>query len=280
MNAVSRRDVLAMLLAAPAGARAFAEESGGGWTDLFDGRSLARWKPSDNEGTFSVVDGAGFGVTGGVIQVHGERSHLFYTGPVKGADFKNFEFSADVMTRPGANSGIYFHTAFQPTGFPVAGFEVQVANTFKGGQQEDWWSLYAVRNVAKQLEIRQQVVHDADCGACEAGGDPREPDALVDYEEPETPFRADLKLERVLNQGTFAPQGHDPGSTTYFQKYKSAATGRWADDAQGRRAGGGRALPRDDAAGRRELPGGGLPRSPEGRLVAGAGAGQFAAAGN
>ena len=32
------------------------------------------------------------------------------------------------MTRPGANSGIYFHTAFQPTGFPATGFEVQVAN--------------------------------------------------------------------------------------------------------------------------------------------------------
>ena len=219
MNLISRRDVLGLLLAAPAGARAFAAESGGGWMDLFDGRSLDGWKASEHEETFSVVDGAGFGVTGGVIQVHGERSHLFYTGPVKGADFKNFEFSAEVMTRPGANSGIYFHTAFQPVGFPAAGFEVQVANTYKGDNKKTG-SLYAVRNVAKQLVpdnawftmritvraknvriwVNQMLV--------------------VDYVEPETPFRADPKFERVLNHGTFALQGHDPGSTTYFRNMR------------------------------------------------------------
>jgi hypothetical protein len=44
MNLISRRDVLGLLLAAPAGARAFAAESGGGWMDLFDGRSLDGWK--------------------------------------------------------------------------------------------------------------------------------------------------------------------------------------------------------------------------------------------
>src|ERR1039457_7551091 len=142
MSALTRRDVLALLLAAPAGAHAFAQDSSVPWLSLFDGKSLNGWKASEHEGTFTVVDGQ--------IQVHGSRSHLFYTGPSHGADFKNFEFSADVMTRPGANSGIYFHTAFQPIGFPAAGFEVQVANTFKVDNKKTG-SLYAVRNVYKQI---------------------------------------------------------------------------------------------------------------------------------
>ncbi len=140
-----------MLLASPGAARAMAAgDEDSGWTPLFDGKSLAGWTASDHPRSFSVVDGSGFGTAGGVIQVHGERSHLFYNGPVKGADFKNFEFAADVMTRPGSNSGIYFHTAFQPTGFPAAGFEVQVANTYKGDNKKTG-SLYEVRNVEKQL---------------------------------------------------------------------------------------------------------------------------------
>ena len=130
--------------------------------------------------------------------MHGERSHLFYTGPVKGADFKNFEFSAEVMTRPGANSGIYFHTAFQPVGFPAAGFEVQVANSYKGDNKKTG-SLYAVRNVAKQL-----VPDNAwfTMRIAVRGKDVQiwvNQMLVVDYVEPETPFRADPKFERVLN---------------------------------------------------------------------------------
>ena len=108
MSSLTRREILALLLAAPAATRSFAADAP--WFSLFDGKSLDGWKASEHEGTFSVADGQ--------IQVHGSRSHLYYTGPLHHADFKNFEFSADVMTRPGANSGIYFHTAFQQDGFP------------------------------------------------------------------------------------------------------------------------------------------------------------------
>jgi hypothetical protein len=211
MPDLTRRDVLALLLAAPAAGQAFARENSAGWLSLFDGKSLDGWKASGHEGTFTVSDAQ--------IQVHGLRSHLFYTGPLHNADFKNFEFSADVMTRPGANSGIYFHTAFQPTGFPAAGFEVQVANTYKGDNKKTG-SLYAVRNVAKQLvndnewftmniqvrgkqvQIRLNTV------------------LVVDYVEPAEPFRADPNFQRVLNHGTFALQGHDPGSTTCFRNIR------------------------------------------------------------
>ena len=82
MLELTRREILPMLLTAPAAARSWAQDSSE-WFPLFDGKSLQGWKPSENEGSFKVVDGE--------IVVHGERSHLFYTGPVHSADFRNFD---------------------------------------------------------------------------------------------------------------------------------------------------------------------------------------------
>ncbi len=95
-----------------------------GWISLFDG-TLNGWKASENKDTFSVRDG--------MIVVDGPRSHLFYVGPVNNANFKNFEIKAEVMTKPSANSGIYFHTEYQERGWPDKGYEVQVNNT-----HSDW----------------------------------------------------------------------------------------------------------------------------------------------
>jgi hypothetical protein len=207
---LSRRDLFALLLAAPVAVRSYADAPAE-WIALFDGRTLEGWKASERPGTFTVADGC--------IVAHGGRSHLFYTGPAHQADFKNFEFSADVQTRPGANSGVYFHTAFQPEGWPRAGFEVQVANTYPGDNRKTG-SLYGVRNVYKQFApdnrwfnlkilVRGKQVQI------------RLDDVLVvDYVEPAEPFRADLNFERVLGHGTFALQGHDPNSTTMFKNLR------------------------------------------------------------
>src|SRR5678815_5411694 len=86
-----------------------------GWTSLFDGKSLDGWKVGDNASTFSVDSG--------MIKVNGNTAHLFYEGKVNNHSFKNFEFKADVMTRPHSNSGIYFHTTFQQGGWPQVGYE-------------------------------------------------------------------------------------------------------------------------------------------------------------
>jgi hypothetical protein len=206
----TRREVLALLLAAPAAVRALGDD-GGEWISLFDGRSLEGWKANEHAETFKVADGQ--------IVVHGDRSHLFYVGPAHHADFRNFEFSAEVMTRPGANSGIYFHTAFQPTGWPAAGFEVQVANTYKGDNKKTG-SLYAVRNVAKQFVkdnewFRMTILVRGKQVQIRLNGM-----LVVDYVEPAEPFRADLNFQRVLNHGTFALQGHDPESTTHFKNIR------------------------------------------------------------
>ncbi|HXR33518.1 MAG TPA: DUF1080 domain-containing protein [Verrucomicrobiae bacterium] len=215
MSTLSRRDLLALLLAAPAAAYSFNDDSAD-WIPLFDGKSLEGWKPNEHADTFKVVDGQ--------ILVHGERTHLFYVGPVHNADFKNFELSADVMTRPGANSGIYFHTAYQPSGWPAAGFEVQVANTHEGAngynERKKTGSLYAVRNVYKQL-VNDNEWFRMNILVRGKQVQIRLNDMLVvDYIEPDPPFRADLNFQRVINHGTFALQGHDPGSTTYFKNIR------------------------------------------------------------
>src|SRR4051812_36361595 len=97
------------------------KEKAEGWQLLFDGKSLDGWKASETPGSFTVQDG--------ILVVFGKRSHLFYEGPVANHDFKNFELQVDIMTFPKANSGVYFHTEYQQTGFPAKGFEVQVNNS-------------------------------------------------------------------------------------------------------------------------------------------------------
>lgn len=208
LPSLSRRAVSRLLLAAPAVAQAWAEAPSG-WIQLFDGRSLKGWRASEHADAFSVVDGA--------IQARGTRSHLFYTGP--NAGWKNFEFSAEVMTRPGANSGIYFHTAFQPEGWPRAGFEVQVANSYPGDNKKTG-SLYAVRNVYKQFVPDNQWFTLAIRVAGKRVQIRINAILMVDYVEPAEPFRADLNFERVLGHGTFALQAHDPNSTTLFRNLR------------------------------------------------------------
>ena len=78
-----------------------------GWIDLFDGKTLNGWKASENTASWKVEDGC--------LVCAGPRSHLFYETD---KPFKNFHLKAEVMTTPGSNAGIYFHTKFQETGWP------------------------------------------------------------------------------------------------------------------------------------------------------------------
>src|SRR4051812_16271557 len=117
------------------------KEKSGGWQLLFDGKSLDGWKASEDKGAFSVEDGCivTFAKTG-----VGKRSHLFYDGPVANHDFKNFELQCDIKAYPKANSGVYFHTEYQETGFPNKGYEVQVNNTHKDVKKGA--GLYAIQD--------------------------------------------------------------------------------------------------------------------------------------
>jgi hypothetical protein len=178
-----------------------------GWVSLFDGKTLDGWKASDAPGTFSVKDGA--------IVVHGPRSHLFYMGPIENHDFTNFEWKADVMTTPGSNSGMYFHTVFEPTGWPSKGYEVQVNNSHTDPKRTG--GLYGIQDVfeppARDNEwFTQQIVVRGKHVTVTVNGK-----TLVDYTEPASVSRPPDMSGRRLSHGTFALQGHDPKSLVYYK---------------------------------------------------------------
>jgi len=177
-----------------------------GWISLFDGKTLNGWKASENKDTFSVRDG--------MIVVDGPRSHLFYVGPVEKADFKNFEIKAEIMTKPGANSGIYFHTEYQEEGWPDKGYEVQVNNT-----HSDWrktGSLYGIKDVrgssAKDDKwFTERIIVQGKRIIIKVNGE-----TTVDYTEPENIAYTRFPGRKIA-RGTFALQGHDPKSVIYYK---------------------------------------------------------------
>ncbi len=180
---------------------------GDGWLSLFNGADLSGWRANENKETFSVKEGA--------IVANGPRSHLFYVGPDGAASFTNFEWKADVMTKPSSNSGMYVHTEFQESGWPDKGYEIQVNNTHK-----DWrktGGLYAIVDVkeppAKDDEwFTQHIVVEGKRIVVRVNGR-----VTVDYTEPENPERPDNMKGRLLSKGTIALQGHDPVSVVYFK---------------------------------------------------------------
>lgn len=169
-----------------------------GWVSLFDGKTLTGWKASEHPATFTVADGA--------IVVHGDRAHLFYEGAVNGHTFKNFELKLKIMTFPGANSGIFIHTAYQEEGWPSKGYEVQVNNT-----QSDWRrtaSIYAVQDV-KEVFVKDNEWFDMHITVQGKKITVKLNDKVVnEYTEGEN---------GRLTGGTIALQGHDPGSRVMYK---------------------------------------------------------------
>jgi len=181
--------------------------STGGWISLFDGKSLKDWKVGENASTFSVENG--------MIVAHGPTAHLFYDGEVGNHNFKNFEFKTLVMTTPGSNSGIYFHTVYQEKSWPAKGYEVQVNNS-----HTDWrrtGSLYSIQ------DVRDTIVKDNEWyteGIIVNGKRviiKINDKTVVDYTEPENVQRPSGMAGRLISSGTFALQGHDPKSIVYFK---------------------------------------------------------------
>ena len=184
-------------------------KSGDGWTQLFDGKSLNGWKASENASSVRFENGT--------IVVQGDRSHLFYLGEDGNAEFKNFEFEADVMTEPGANSGIYFHTRYQEEGWPGKGYEAQVNNSHK-----DWrktgslWGVEDVRESPAQDNewFKYHIIVRGKRIVIKINGQ-----TTVDYTEPEN-LDLSKRRGRILTSGTFAFQCHDPGSRVHFKNIR------------------------------------------------------------
>ncbi len=183
-----------------------------GWTSMFNGKDLSGWKSNEETpGTFYVVNG--------VLKVNSGRAHLFYVGADGQANFKNFELKAKVLTTPGSNSGIYFHTKFVEKNWPFDGFECQV-NTSHTDRKKTG-GLYGVQDVndvapSKDFEWFDYYIKvEGNHVTIQINGK-----TTVDWVQPAgwDPTKALKGMDgRKLGSGTFALQAHDPKSTTFYK---------------------------------------------------------------
>ncbi len=182
-----------------------------GFVSLFDGKSLNGWRVnSENPKSIIVKDGN--------IVIDGPRAHLFYAGDVEKHNFKNFVLRAQVKTFPKANSGIYFHTKYQDSGWPDAGFEAQVNNTHSDPKKTG--GLYAVKDVnpapAKDNEwFKYEIRVKGKNIVIKING-------KVTTRWTEVPNAPHLKSMpgRKLGSGTFALQAHDPKSVIHYRNIR------------------------------------------------------------
>lgn len=185
-----------------------------GFVTIFDGKSMKNWKlAEENKDAWHVEDGK--------LVCDGARCHLFYEGPL--APMKNFHFKAEVMTTPGSNAGIYFHTKFQPEGWPKHGYECQVNVSHKDPKKTS--SLYGVQNVSAE-DLAAHGIKDNEWYTQEIIVTGRRIQlivngkTMVDYTESDDTEAFSKDFERRLGKGTFALQAHDPKSVCHFRNLR------------------------------------------------------------
>ena len=195
-----------------------------GFVSLFDGKTLDGWKVGDNAELFQVRDGM---IVMDCPATNHRPGHLFYLGDVNHHDFKNFDLKVDVMTYPGANSGIYFHTKYQAAGWPNFGIECQVDNS-----HADWrrtGSLWGIKNISwgpekpqknnkedvtilpkppvtDKVWYAQEVIYRNGHIVVKLDGK-----TVLTYDLPQADVEHTLPTEHIwLPRGTFCLQGHPP----------------------------------------------------------------------
>lgn len=189
------------------------QDNDNGWVSLFDGKTFNGWKVGKNADSFKIENG--------MIIANGNVAHLFYVGDVKQHQFKNFDFKAEVMTFTNSNSGIYFHTKYQEEGFPKFGIECQVNNSHK-----DWrrtgslWGVSDIREVSvKDNEwYTQEIIVRGLHVVIKLNGK-----TVLEYTFPDEAASKEYLLPTkmtYLPEGTFALQGHDPGSKACFKNIR------------------------------------------------------------
>lgn len=181
------------------------------WQSLFDGKTLSGWKAADHDECFRVQDGT-------LVAGGGPMAHLFYVGPLRNGDFKNFEFKAEVKTTPGSNSGIFFHTEPQ-SGFLKKGYEAQIDNTHTDKRRTG--SLLIIKDILDTSPVKDNewfeyhVIVSGNQITLKVNGK-----TTVDYTEPANPERPKGRERRVLSHGQIALQAHDPQSIVYFRNLR------------------------------------------------------------
>lgn len=180
------------------------------WIPLFNGKDLQGWKIAENPDSFKIEDG--------IIKIDGPRAHAFYVGEVNNGEFKDFELMVELKTMPKANSGIFFHTAYQEEGWPNKGYEVQVNQSH--GDWRKSGSLYSFNDVRETYVndgewYTTHIIVKGDHVTVKLNGE-----TVMEYIESEDPNRPENAGEKRIDRGTFAIQAHDPESVIYYRSIK------------------------------------------------------------
>lgn len=195
---------------------------------LFNGKNLDGWKAStENANSFVVEDG--------MLICRGGRAHLFYEGEGGSEpDFKNFELKLRIKTTAESNSGVYFHTKYQASGWPNVGFEAQVNSMHSDPRKTG--SLYGVVNVWAPVNPEVPFVSKVNENREVFVMAPRAPSmdgewfdyhimvqdnriqvkvngmTTVDWTQPK-----DWTKERRIGSGTVGLQAHDPKCVVFYK---------------------------------------------------------------
>lgn len=179
-----------------------------GWVEIFNGKDLTGWKVSEeNPNSFQVKDG--------ILVVDGPRAHLFHQEEGADAKLKNFEFEAQIQTFPKANSGVFFHTQWQKSGWPSHGYEAQVNATHRDPRKTG--SIYNVKDVINDAPHKDgewftyHIRVEGKRIIIKVNGE-----VVNDYTEPADPGHK----TRRLSEGTLAIQAHDPKSVIHYKNIR------------------------------------------------------------
>jgi hypothetical protein len=161
----------------------------GQWASIMPGKSLKGWKTDGNR--------SDFGFDGDTLLLNG-RGTLYYTGRVQGSQFKNFELLADIKTRPDAVAALWFHSG-DGSGYQVlinntpaseehrkTGSLGCVRNIYKSMAADDEWFTLNIKVVNKHITVRVNNI------------------LVVDYVEPNRPYRTEENNGMRISKGTFA----------------------------------------------------------------------------
>ena len=162
----------------------------GEWVSIMPvGKSLSGWKMDGNKKDFVFM--------GDTLQMNG-RSTLYYSGKIHEAKFKNFELIAEIKTEPDAVAALWFHSG------NASGYQVLVSNTPTGEERRKTGSLGCVRNIYKSMAADNEwfklQIKVAGKQVTIAVNDI----LVVDYVEPDNPYRTAENAGMIFSQGTFA----------------------------------------------------------------------------
>ncbi len=198
-----------------------------GFIPLFDGKTLDGWTPTEDLPSAFLVEN-------GELICRGGRAHLFYTGPLEDAEFKNFELKLQIKTMAKSNSGVYFHTRYQKTGWPEIGFEAQVNSEHSDPRKTG--SLYGIVNVWAPLEVDEPFLSKVDNKGEVFMLQPKAPSTdgewfdyhitvnnnhivikvngmtTVDWTQPDN-----WAKDRRIGKGTIGLQAHDPTCDVHYK---------------------------------------------------------------